>query len=84
VVRRSLQATKTKLPGLFPGNRKKETDKPTAEGILKAFSGLTIITIKNRSGTVLFRGLQTLSSVQNTILQILGFEELHANLQNLQ
>lgn len=84
VVRRSLQATKTKLPGLFPGNRKKETDKPTAERILKAFSGLTIITIKNRSGTVLFRGLQTLSSVQNTILQILGFEELHANLQNLQ
>ena len=84
VVRRHLQTTQTKLPGLFPGNRKKATDQPTAERILKAFSGLTITTIKDRSGRVLFRGLQTLSSLQNTLLQLLGFEELHAKLHNLQ
>jgi transposase len=82
VVRRSLAATNTTLSGLFPDRPEKETAQPTAERLLKAFSGLTIVTINDHTGNVLFRGVQTLSSVQSTILQILGFEELYANLQN--
>jgi transposase len=84
VVRRSLQAAKTKLSGFIPGNPNKETDKLTAPKILKAFSGLTVTTIKDRFGKVLLCGLQTLSTAQKTILQILELEELHAKLQNSQ
>jgi transposase len=82
VVRRSLAATNTTLSGLFPDRPEKETAQPTAERLLKAFSGLTMVTIKDCTGNVLFRGLQTLSNLQSTILQVLGFEELYVNLQN--
>ena len=82
VVRRSLAATNTTLSGLFPDRPEKETAQPTAERLLKAFSGLTMVTIKDGTGNVLFRGLQTLSNLQSTILQVLGFEELYVNLQN--
>jgi len=51
---------------------------------LKAFSGLTVTTIKDRFGKVLLCSLQTLSTAQKTILQILDLEELHAKLQNSQ
>jgi len=84
VVRRGLQATKTKLSGFIPGNSNKETDKLTAPKILKAFSGLTVTTIKDRFGKVLLCSLQTLSTAQKTILQILDLEELNAKLQNSQ
>lgn len=84
VVRRGLQATKTKLSGFISGNSKKETDKLTAPKILKAFSGLTVTTIKDRFGKVLLCSLQTLSTAQKTILHILDLEELHAKLQNSQ
>jgi transposase len=84
VVRRGLQATKTKLSGFIPGNSNKKTDQPTAPKILKAFSGLTVTTIKDRFGKVLLCSLQTLSTAQKTILQILDLEELHAKLQNSQ
>ncbi|MCK7582351.1 MAG: hypothetical protein MZV65_46675 [Chromatiales bacterium] len=81
-VRRGLQAMQTKLSGFISGNPKKETDQLTAPKILKAFSGLTMTTIKDCSGKVLLCSLQTLSFAQRTILQILGLEELHAKLQN--
>jgi transposase len=84
VVRRGLQATKTKLSGFIPGNSNKKTDQLTAPKILKAFSGLTVTTIKDRVGKVLLCSLQTLSTAQKTILQILDLEELHAKLQNSQ
>jgi len=84
VVRRGLQATKTKLSGFIPGHSKKETDRLTAPKILKAFSGLTLTTLKDRFGNVLLCSLQTLSTAQKTLLQILDLEELHAKLQNSQ
>ena len=55
VVRRSLQADNAKLPGLHPENRKKETDKPTAERILQAFSGINLTIIQDTSGQELLR-----------------------------
>lgn len=84
VVRRGLQATQTKLSGFIPGHSKKETDQLTAPKILKAFSGLTVTTIKDRFGKVLLCSLQTLSTAQKTILQLLDLEELYAKLQNSQ
>ena len=56
-VRRSLQATKTKLSGFIPGHSNKETDRLTAPKILKAFSGLTVTTVKDRFGKVLLCSL---------------------------
>ncbi len=41
-LRRSLQTEKAKLPGLHLENRKKCTDKPSAERILKAFSKILV------------------------------------------
>ena len=61
---------------LYPGNSQR--------AILKAFSGLTVTTIKDRFGKGLLCGLQTLSTAQKTILQLLDLEELHAKLQNSQ
>lgn len=53
VVRRSLQTDKATLPNLHPENRKKVTDKPSAERILKAFSGITLTIIQDAAGKAL-------------------------------
>jgi len=82
VVRRSLQADNAKLPGLHPENQKKETDKPTAERILKAFSGLTLTIIQDASGQELLRHLPALSAVQQVILDRLGLDKVYTQLQN--
>jgi transposase len=82
VVRRSLQTDKAKLPDLHPGNRKKETDKPTAERILKAFSNITLTIIWDAAGKEVFRSLTPLSGVQQTILNRLGLEGIYGPLQN--
>jgi len=82
VVRRSLQADNVALPGLHPENRKKETDKPTAERILKAFSGITLTIIQDASGRILLRYLPSLSAVQQTVLDRLGLDDIYAQLQN--
>jgi transposase len=37
VVRRQLQASGDALPGLYPGNPTRETDRPTTQRLLKAF-----------------------------------------------
>ena len=50
VVRRSLQHTATQLPGLHPENHQKTTDKPTAERLLAAFSGISLTIIKTAAG----------------------------------
>jgi len=82
VVRRSLQADNAKLPGLHPENQKKETDKPTAERILKTFSGMTLTIIQDSSGQELLRHLPALSVVQQAILDRLGLEQVYAQLLN--
>jgi hypothetical protein len=73
-LRRSLQRGQAKLPGLHPENRNQGTDKPTAERVLKAFSKVSLTIIKNRVGREIGRWLTPLSSVQQDILQRLGFD----------
>ena len=77
VLRRSLEQAQARLPGLHPENKQKMTDKPTAERILKAFSGVSLTIIKTAAGEDILRRLTPLSGVQEAILQRL---ELGTNL----
>ena len=72
VLRRSLQNDHAKLPGLHPENKAKMTDTPTAERILKAFSGISLTIIQNATGEDILRRLTPLSGLQEDILQRLG------------
>jgi transposase len=72
VLRRSLETEQARLPGLHPENKHKRTDKPTAERLLKAFSGISLTIIKNAAGEEILRRLTPLSGVQEDILQRLG------------
>jgi transposase len=72
VLRRSLEKEQARLPGLHPENKQKMTDKPTAERILKAFSGISLTIIKHATGEEILRRLTPLSGVQEDILQRLG------------
>src|SRR6516165_10967 len=55
-----------------PQNKQKQTDKPTAERILKAFSDISLTIIKTAAGDDILRRLTPLSGVQEDILQRLG------------
>lgn len=72
VLRRSLEKDQARLPGLHPENKQKMTDKPTAERLLKAFSGISLTIIKSATGEEILRRLTTLSELQEDILQRLG------------
>ena len=82
VVRQSLQTDKVKLPGLHPENQRKETDKPTAERILKAFDGITLTIIQGANGNEVLRWLSPLTVVQQTILNSLGLDGAYGLLTN--
>ena len=77
VLCRALEQAQASLPGLHPENKHKRTDKPTAERILKAFSGVSLMIIKTAAGEDILRRLTPLSGVQEAILQRL---ELGTNL----
>jgi hypothetical protein len=80
VVRRSLQKDNAKLGGLHPENKRKETDKPTTERLLKAFSGITLTLIKAGGETI--RHVTPLSELQKEILKRLGLDlSLYQNLE---
>ncbi len=72
VLRRSLQKDRAKLPDLHPENKRKMTDKPTVERVLKAFSKVSLTIIKEPAGEVILRRLTALSGLQEEILQRLG------------
>jgi transposase len=72
VLRRSLETEQATLSGLHPENKHKRTDKPTAERILRAFSGISLTMIKNTAGKDILRRLTPLSELQEDILQRLG------------
>jgi transposase len=72
VLRRSLETEQASLPGLHPENKHKRTDKPTAERILKAFTGVSLTIIKHATGGEILRRLTPLLAVQKDILQRLG------------
>jgi transposase len=67
VLRRSLEPAQAHLPGLHPEHTHKRTDKPTAERILKAFSGVSLTIIPSATGEDILRRLTPLSRVQEDI-----------------
>ena len=70
VGRRQLAAARTKLAGLYAGNPRRETDRPTAERLLEAFQDITLIIIKGPQQTE--RHMIALSPLQQRILEVLG------------
>src|SRR6516162_6664267 len=71
VGRRQLAAAGAKLAGLYAGNPKRETARPTAEHLLEAFRDITLTIMEGPQQTD--RHLTALSPLQQRILGILGF-----------
>ena len=71
VVRRQLAASGATLSGLYAGNAKRETARPTAERLLGAFQEVTLTVIKR--GPQVYRQVTALSPLQERILDLLGF-----------
>ena len=71
VVRRQLAAEKATLAGLYAGNAKRETARPTAERLLEAFQEVTLMVIEGVHQV--YRYLTALSPLQERILELLGF-----------
>src|SRR5712691_439105 len=71
VGRRQLAAEGAKLVGLYAGNPRRETARPTAERLLEAFRDITLTISEGPQQTN--RHLTTLSPLQQRILEILGF-----------
>jgi transposase len=78
VVRRQVAAG-TKLAGLYAGNPRRETARPTAERLLEAFEDITLTIVEGPQQVV--RHMTALSPLQQRILVILGFSsELYTRL----
>jgi transposase len=71
VIRRRLAAARTGLAGLYAGNPKRATARPTTERLLERFEGLTLTII--REGRRRRYHLTPLSRVQRRILALLNF-----------
>ena len=71
VVRRRLAAEGSQLAGLYAGNPKRATARPTAELLLKAFKEITLTIIQEADQTSYH--LTPLTRVQQRILELLGF-----------
>ena len=69
-VRRRLAENNERLAGLYAGNPKRSTSRPTAEMLLEAFQNITLSkVVANRQR---YRHLTPLSDLQKTILALLG------------
>jgi transposase len=80
VGRRPLALEQGKMAGLYAGNAKRETARPTAERLLEAFQDLTLTVIEWPQRTI--RHMTPLSPVQLRILEILGFSsEVYTSLE---
>jgi transposase len=71
VVRRQLEAEASTLSGLYAGNAKRETARPTAERLLEAFQEVTLTVVEGVHRV--YRYLTALSPLQERILELLGF-----------
>lgn len=71
VVRQRLAESKAQLAGLYAGNPKRTTARPTAESLLRAFKGiaLSFVTISGRT----YQHLTPLSDLQHKILELLNY-----------
>jgi transposase len=70
VVRRQLAAEKATLAGLYAGNAKRETARPTAERLLEVFQEVTLTVVEGVHQV--YRHLTTLTPLQERILELLG------------
>ena len=70
-VRKALQEQDEKLDGIYAGNPKRATVRPTTEMMLRAFIGIHLVTV-NFDGTD-WRSVSPLNAVQSRILALLGF-----------
>jgi len=71
VARRNLAVEDVPLTGLYAGNPKRATRRPTAERLLEAFRGITLTIIQESRQTSCH--LTPLSPLQQRILALLGF-----------
>ena len=71
VVRRALQAEGEALPGIYPGNPRRSSFRPSAELLLKNFKGVS--GVFQPAGQRLL--LTPLTAAQRRILRLLGFSE---------
>src|SRR6267143_649722 len=80
VGRRQLALEEVKMAGLYAGNPKRETARPTAERLLEAFGEITLTVIALPQQTI--RHMTPLSAIQLRILEILGFSaEVYTRLE---
>ena len=70
VVRRQLHIAAETLSGLYAGNPKRRTARPTTERLLKAFRGITLTVVQLPEQTI--RHIRPLSELQRRILAFLG------------
>jgi transposase len=73
VARRQLAQQPTPLQGLYAGNPKRATQRPTAERLLQAFADITWYQVADGQGT--WAQVTPLSSLQRRILDLLGISE---------
>jgi transposase len=71
VGRRQLAIEGAKLAGLYAGNPRRATDRPTAERLLEAFQDITLTLRKGPQQTD--RHVTALNPLQQRILEVLGF-----------
>lgn len=72
VVRHSLAEEQETLSGLYAGNPKRRTTRPTAELLLDAFDDITLIIRFNQVGEIEEKYLTPLNELQRRILRLLG------------
>ena len=70
VVRENLQVNNEALSGLYAGNHKRKTERPTTERLLKTFKGVALTLIELSDQTI--RHVTPLSDLQRRILKLLG------------
>lgn len=70
-VHRSLNVSQEKLSGLYPGNPKRTTARPTAEKLLGAFGDITLVLIDINNHLIVH--ISPLSPLQQQILALLNF-----------
>ena len=78
-VRRNLKSRSDQLQGLYPGNPKRSTIKPTAEKLLSAFKDISLVVIKVKNK--IHAHITSLSSLHERILALLDFPgSIYANI----
>ena len=70
VVRRNLQTLNSKLSGLYEGNPRRATERPSAEQMLRAFRNITLYHLPNGASEI-----TPLNSLQQRILALMNIPE---------